>query len=64
MTALFAATYPERAVGLVLYSSVARVVSAPDYPWGSGRKRREMELGPHAAYSSSSICARAVASRG
>jgi class 3 adenylate cyclase len=34
MSALFAATYPERAWGLVLYGGVAREIRAPDYPWG------------------------------
>ncbi len=32
--ALFAATYPQRATGLVLYGSLARGAWAPDYPWG------------------------------
>src|SRR5438067_2154868 len=34
MTALFAATYPERAWALVLYGGAARELRAPDYPWG------------------------------
>lgn len=34
LAALFAATYPERTVGLVSYSAAARNVWAPDYPWG------------------------------
>jgi class 3 adenylate cyclase len=34
MSALFAATYPDRAWALVLYGGCARVVRAPDYPWG------------------------------
>jgi class 3 adenylate cyclase len=34
MSALFAATYPERTQGLVLYASGARTLWAPDYPWG------------------------------
>jgi class 3 adenylate cyclase len=34
MSALFAATYPERAWSLVLYGGVARLLRAPDYPWG------------------------------
>lgn len=34
MAVLFAATYPERVQGLVLYSSYARRLWAPDYPWG------------------------------
>jgi pimeloyl-ACP methyl ester carboxylesterase len=34
MSILFAATYPERVAGLVIYSSYARRLWAPDYPWG------------------------------
>ena len=34
MTALFAATYPDRAWALVLYGGAARELRAPDYPWG------------------------------
>jgi class 3 adenylate cyclase len=34
MSALFAATYPERAWALVFYGSSARELRAPDYPWG------------------------------
>jgi class 3 adenylate cyclase len=34
MSALFAATYPERAWALVLYGGKARALRAPDYPWG------------------------------
>jgi class 3 adenylate cyclase len=33
MSLLFAATYPERTLGLVLYNPVARGTRAPDYPW-------------------------------
>jgi pimeloyl-ACP methyl ester carboxylesterase/DNA-binding winged helix-turn-helix (wHTH) protein len=33
MSILFAATYPERVRALVLYSSYARRLWAPDYPW-------------------------------
>ena len=32
---LFAATYPERTLGLALYNPVARGTWAPDYPWAS-----------------------------
>lgn len=34
MSALFAATYPERTWALVLYGGCARHLRAPDYPWG------------------------------
>jgi len=34
MSALFAATYPERVWALVLYGGTARSLRAPDYPWG------------------------------
>jgi DNA-binding winged helix-turn-helix (wHTH) protein/pimeloyl-ACP methyl ester carboxylesterase len=34
MSILYAATYPERVLGLVIYSSYARRLWAPDYPWG------------------------------
>jgi pimeloyl-ACP methyl ester carboxylesterase/class 3 adenylate cyclase len=34
MSALFAATYPERTTALVLYGSSARGSRAPDYPYG------------------------------
>ena len=34
MSALFAATYPQRAWALVLYGGFARELRAPDYPWG------------------------------
>jgi pimeloyl-ACP methyl ester carboxylesterase len=33
MCLLFAATYPERTQGLVLYNPVAKGTEAPDYPW-------------------------------
>jgi class 3 adenylate cyclase len=33
MCMLFAATYPERTLGLVLYNPVAKGAWAPDYPW-------------------------------
>jgi pimeloyl-ACP methyl ester carboxylesterase/class 3 adenylate cyclase len=34
MSALFAATYPERTEALILYGTYARTSWAPDYPWG------------------------------
>ncbi|HVM58242.1 MAG TPA: adenylate/guanylate cyclase domain-containing protein [Gaiellaceae bacterium] len=36
LTLLFAATYPERVRALALYGTWARVLEAPDYPWGVG----------------------------
>src|SRR5438105_13778904 len=35
MSALFAATHPERVSSLVLYGAMARTTEAPDYPWAS-----------------------------
>lgn len=35
MSALFAATYPERTEALILYGTYPRTAWAPDYPWGS-----------------------------
>ena len=34
LMALFAATFPERSLGLVLIHALARTAWAPDYPWG------------------------------
>ncbi|GAC1602007.1 MAG: adenylate/guanylate cyclase domain-containing protein [Acidimicrobiales bacterium] len=34
MSILFAATYPERTTALILYGSFARLLCAPDYPYG------------------------------
>jgi pimeloyl-ACP methyl ester carboxylesterase/class 3 adenylate cyclase len=33
LCAMFAATHPERASGLILYATAARGTQAPDYPW-------------------------------
>jgi pimeloyl-ACP methyl ester carboxylesterase/class 3 adenylate cyclase len=35
MSALFAATYPERTESLILYGTYAKTMWAPDYPWGT-----------------------------
>ena len=40
MSILFAASYPERTQGLVIYSSYARRLWAPDYPWGCRPEER------------------------
>jgi len=41
MSALFAATYPEKVSHLILYGAFARRISAPDYPWAPTLKQRE-----------------------
>ena len=42
MSAVFAATYPDRAAGLIMIGTYARRLWAPDYPWAphpnSGRR--------------------------
>jgi class 3 adenylate cyclase len=43
MGTLFAATYPERVVALVLFQARPRFVWAPDFPWGSSRDEYERE---------------------
>jgi pimeloyl-ACP methyl ester carboxylesterase len=35
MCILFGASYPDRTAGLILCNTFARIVWAPDYPWGS-----------------------------
>jgi class 3 adenylate cyclase len=44
MHALFAATYPERASGLVWNYPHPRLAWAPDYPWGQGPEAFEADL--------------------
>ena len=41
---LFAATYPERTVGLVLYATLPRYVKSPDFPWAPSREEAEREI--------------------
>src|SRR5262249_14757028 len=41
MSALFAATYPERTAALVLYGTFASTITAPDYPWAMDVEARE-----------------------
>ncbi len=41
MAMLFAATYPERTKGLVIYGGVARSTWAPDFPWPPTREGLE-----------------------
>lgn len=44
MSALFAATYPERTEALVLYGCFAKGLWAPDYPWAATREELDTEL--------------------
>ncbi len=41
MCALFAATYPERTVALLMFGGYARRLWAPDHPWGVKREVRD-----------------------
>jgi pimeloyl-ACP methyl ester carboxylesterase len=41
MSALFAATYPERTVALVMYGSFPKWIQAEDYPWALRREEHE-----------------------
>ena len=47
MCMLFAATYPERTTGLVLYNPVARGSWAPDYPWAMTEEEWRRYLAEH-----------------
>jgi len=40
MSALFAATYPNRAWALVLWGAMAKETRTPDYPWGTDEADR------------------------
>jgi class 3 adenylate cyclase len=40
MSALFAATYPERTAALVLYGAFAKRIRSPNYPWAPTLKER------------------------
>jgi class 3 adenylate cyclase len=44
LAALFAATYPERCAGLLLWSGNVRTAWAPDYPWGLTEHAMEQRL--------------------
>jgi class 3 adenylate cyclase/pimeloyl-ACP methyl ester carboxylesterase len=44
MSALFAATYPDRTWALVLYGGMARELWAPDYPWGRTEAEAQREI--------------------
>jgi len=42
MSALFAATYPERTEALIMYGSYAKRIWDPDYPWAPTPEKRQM----------------------
>jgi len=44
MSCLFAATYPERTRGLILWGGQARWIVTEDYPWGMTREDAEREI--------------------
>jgi class 3 adenylate cyclase len=44
LSALFAATYPERTVALILYGCFAKGIWAPDYPWAATREELDSQL--------------------
>ncbi len=43
LSILFAATHPERCLGLILFGASPRTLWAPDYPWGESREDVERE---------------------
>ena len=65
MCLLFAATYPERALGLVLYNPVARGTWAPNYPWAptaeDWRRETENEVRTFGTYAAAEQWARLMA---
>jgi class 3 adenylate cyclase len=44
MCALFAATYPERTVGVILYGGYAKGLPAEDYPWAPTREEQLADM--------------------
>jgi pimeloyl-ACP methyl ester carboxylesterase len=45
MCALFAASYRDRTSALIVHGSYARMLSAPDYPWGRSPERMGADRG-------------------
>ena len=41
MSALFAATYPDRTSALIMYGSYAKRIWSPDYPWAPTPEERQ-----------------------
>jgi len=50
MTALFAATYPDRTIGAILYGCTPRYAWAPDFPWGGTLERHRERVADTAAH--------------
>jgi class 3 adenylate cyclase len=44
MACLFAATFPQRTRGLIIWGGQARWVKTSDYPWGYSREEKEREI--------------------
>jgi class 3 adenylate cyclase len=44
LSILFAATYPEKTLALILWGGQARSLQAPDYPWAKTRQEWEAEI--------------------
>ncbi len=44
MACLFAATFPKRTRGLIIWGGQARWVKTSDYPWGYSREEKEREI--------------------
>jgi class 3 adenylate cyclase/pimeloyl-ACP methyl ester carboxylesterase len=65
MCILFAATYPERTLGLILYSGYAKGTWAPDYPWAptvdEHREEFDRQLSTWGTYQSAAEFVRRVA---
>src|SRR5205085_8921606 len=68
MTALFAATYPERVGALVMFNPYAKGVWSPDYPWAQTeaewrRELAELEAGRGTGSYFDSVLRRSFATR-
>ena len=65
MCILFAATYPERTLGLILYNAYAKGTWAPDYPWAETiedqRRHLEEEIRTWGTWENARNSVRAVA---
>jgi pimeloyl-ACP methyl ester carboxylesterase len=61
MTSLFAATYPDRTTGLVLYGTFARGTADPEYPWRPTSEQIQRALNRMEAEWGTGVSARAFA---